>query len=144
MAAWGIWLPFWMKASWFKRHGYRKADRRGLAVLVWKPFTAEARPPRWFTAGKKVPENVPGKVTVTAFVSGWCMAGNLTCERARRAAAELGDQVAFREIDTSEHAAVAEWARCDELFIDGKQVRAGPPPTYEKLRALIEKRVRRL
>ena len=26
MAAWGVWLPFWMKASWFKKHGYRKAD----------------------------------------------------------------------------------------------------------------------
>src|SRR5512144_1964200 len=22
MAAWGLSLPFWMKASWFKRHGY--------------------------------------------------------------------------------------------------------------------------
>jgi GNAT superfamily N-acetyltransferase len=20
MAAWGVWLPFWMKASWFKKH----------------------------------------------------------------------------------------------------------------------------
>jgi len=23
MAAWGLWLPFWMKASWFKKHGYK-------------------------------------------------------------------------------------------------------------------------
>lgn len=34
MAAWGVWLPFWMKASWFKQHGYRKADRQGLAMLA--------------------------------------------------------------------------------------------------------------
>lgn len=27
IAAWGIALPLWMKASWFKKHGYRKADR---------------------------------------------------------------------------------------------------------------------
>ena len=33
MAAWGIWLPFWMKASWFGKHGYRKADRQGISVL---------------------------------------------------------------------------------------------------------------
>ena len=30
MAAWGISLPFWMKASWFRKHGYRKADRQGI------------------------------------------------------------------------------------------------------------------
>ena len=33
MAAWGLALPIWMRASWFKKHGYRKADRRGFATL---------------------------------------------------------------------------------------------------------------
>jgi GNAT superfamily N-acetyltransferase len=144
MAAWGLWLPFWMKASWFKKHGYRKADRRGIAMLVWKPFAEDARAPRWFGKGKKILEAVPGKVTVTAFVNGWCMAANLVAERARRAAEELGDRVVYREIDTSERSVVAEWGLSDALFIDGKEVRTGPPPPYEKLRALIEKRVRRL
>ena len=142
LAAWGLWLPFWMKASWFKKHGYRKADRNGLSVLLWKPFTADARPPRWFTKKKKLPDPVPGKVNVTAFVNGWCMAMNLAVERVRRAASELGDRVVYREIDVSEHAAVAEWGRSDEIFVDGKQVRTGPPPSYAKLRALIEKQIR--
>ena len=44
MAAWGLWLPFWMKASWFKKHGYKKADRDSMALLVWKPFTNNATP----------------------------------------------------------------------------------------------------
>mgnify|MGYP003477207925 CR=1 FL=1 len=35
MAAWGLALPFWMRASWFRHHGYRRADRRGIASLVW-------------------------------------------------------------------------------------------------------------
>jgi GNAT superfamily N-acetyltransferase len=144
MAAWGLWLPFWMRASWFKKHGYRTASRQGISLLLWKPFTAEARPPRWFTHRKKLPEDVPGKVTVTAFANGWCLAGNLSVERARRAAAHFGDRVVFREIDVSEHAAMAEWGRSDALFVDGKQVRTGPPPSYEKLRALIERRVHRL
>ena len=50
MAAWGLWLPFWMRASWFKKHGYRSVDRDGIASLVWKPFAADARPPRWLPA----------------------------------------------------------------------------------------------
>ena len=144
MAAWGLWLPFWMRASGFKQHGYHKADRKGISLFVWKPFSDSAMSPKWFTARKSPPEGAPGKVTVTAFVNGWCLAGNLSCERARRAAAEFSDRVVFREIDVSEHHALAEWGRSDEIFIDGKQVRTGPPPTYERLRALIEKRVRRL
>lgn len=46
MAAWGLWLPFWMKASWFKKHGYKTADRDAISLLVWKPFTDDAMPPR--------------------------------------------------------------------------------------------------
>jgi len=144
MAAWGLWLPFWMKASWFKKHGYRKADRQGLAVLLWKPFAYDAEPPRWIPAAIKQPELVPGKVNVTAFSSGWCLAQNLTYERARRAAAEFGDKVVFREIDCSSRCAVAEWGNSDSVLIDGKAVQNGPPPSYEKIRSTIEKRVRRL
>ena len=43
MAAWGVLLPFWMRASWFRKHGYRKADKLGMMALMWKPFTADAR-----------------------------------------------------------------------------------------------------
>ena len=144
MAAWGIALPFWMKASWFRKHGYKKTDRQGMAVLLWKSFTADAAPPRWFEKGTRLPEPVPGKVNVTAFPPGWCMAQNLVTESARRAAAEFGDPVMFREIDTSERAAVAEWGFTTELFIDGKKVRTGPPPSYDKIRSLLGKRVRKL
>jgi len=37
MAAWGLALPFWMRASWFKKHGYRKVDRNGIASLSGSP-----------------------------------------------------------------------------------------------------------
>ena len=144
MACWGIALPFWMKASWFRRQGYRRADRQGMSVLLWKPFTPDARPPRWFPAGRRLPERAAGKVDVTVFNAGWCMAGNLVAERARRAAAELGDRVAYREVDTAERAGVVEWGYTDALFVDGKRVRTGPPPSYAKVHAVIEKRLRKL
>ena len=32
----------------------------------------------------------------------------------------------------------------DAIFIDGKQVRTGPPPSYEKIRKMIEKRAKKL
>jgi GNAT superfamily N-acetyltransferase len=144
VAAWGVWLPFWMKASWFKKHGYHKADRQGISVLLWKPFTDDATPPRWFPKRTKQPDQVPGKVTVTAFVNGWCLSQNLVYERAKRAAMEFGDKVVFQEIDTSSRSAIAEWGMSDAVLVDGKSIQKGPPPGYGKIRKIIKKRVARL
>jgi GNAT superfamily N-acetyltransferase len=143
IAAWGLALPFWMKASWFKKHGYSKVDKQGISVLLWKPFNASAVPPKWVKEQKK-PEKIAGKVTVTAFVNGWCQAQNMVYERAKRAAAEFGDKVVFREIDTSDRNTLLEWGISDALFIDDKEIRTGPPPSYEKIRKQIAKNVHKL
>ncbi len=143
MAAWGVSLPFWMKASWFRKQGYKPADKDGMAQLLWKPFTEDASPPRWIVQKKK-PEPVPGKVTVTSFMNGWCPAQNMVFERAKRAAAGFGDTVEFQEFNTSETEVLQEWGLIDALFIDGRQVRTGPPPSYEKIRKKIRKKVRKL
>ena len=143
MVAWGVSLPFWMRASWFKKHGYRKVDKKGMQVLLWKPFTDAAIPPKWIKEKKK-PERIHGQVTVTSFISGWCSAQNIVYERAKRAAAEFGDKVVFQEIDTFDRPTLLEWGNSDALFIDGKEVRTGPPPSYEKLRKLIAQRLKRL
>ncbi|MCD6494900.1 GNAT family N-acetyltransferase [Candidatus Bipolaricaulota bacterium] len=143
MVAWGVSLPFWMRASWFKKHGYLKVDKKGMQVLLWKPFTDAAIPPKWIKEKKK-PERIHGQVTVTSFISGWCSAQNIVYERAKRAAAEFGDKVVFQEIDTFDRPTLLEWGNSDALFIDGKEVRTGPPPSYEKLRKLIAQRLKRL
>lgn len=144
MAAWGLWLPFWMRASWFRRQGYRPVERRGITMLLWKPFTDDAVPPEWPPKISKLPEPVPGRVNITAFSSGWCMAQNLTYERAKRAAAEFGDRVVFREIDTSAKSAMTEWGQTDAVYVDGRNLQSGPPPGYEKIRRIIAGRVARL
>ena len=147
IAAWGMAMPFWMKASWFRKQGYRKVDRQGMQVLLWKPFVEDATPPRWIRQSKS-PETTPGKVTVTGFINGWCPAQNMVFERAKRAASEIGDKVVFREIDTFNRDTFMEWGITDALFIDGKEVRTGPPtgppPSYQKLLKAIAKKVRRL
>jgi N-acetylglutamate synthase-like GNAT family acetyltransferase len=143
MVAWGISLPFWMKASWFKKQGYTKVDKQEGQVLLWKPFTNNAILPKWIKQKKK-PEMTPGKVTVTAFLNGWCPAQNIVFERAKRAASEFRDKVVFREINTFDRKVFLEWGIADALFIDDKQVRTGPPPSYGKIMKLIAKRVKKL
>ena len=145
MVAWGISLPFWMKASWFRKQGYTKVDKQGFLgqVLLWKPFTNKAILPKWIKQKKK-PEMTPGKVTVTAFLNGWCPAQNIVFERAKGAASEFRDKVVFREINTFDRKVFLEWGIADALFIDDKQVRAGPPPSYGKVKKLIAKKVKKL
>jgi hypothetical protein len=48
----------------------------------------------------------------------------------------------FREIDTAERSAVAEWGVADAVLVDGKNLQKGPPPSYEKIRKKIARRAR--
>ena len=143
IAAWGVAIPWWMKAGWFKKHGYRAVDRNGLQTLLWKPFTHDAVPPRWIEPGPK-PQPVEGRVTVTGYISGWCPAQNLVYERAKRAAAEFGEDVVFESIDTSEQADMIACGQSDCVYLDGKSLQKGPPPSYDRIRKKIERRVKRL
>jgi len=143
MVAWGLSLPAFMRASWFKKHGYTKIDRIGAIVLLWKPFTDTAQAPKWIRA-KKTPGRIPGKVSVACFVSGWCPSMNIVYERAKRAAAEFGDRVEFTEYDTLDRRVFHEWGMMDALFVDDREVRTGPPPSYDKIRKKISKRIQRL
>lgn len=142
LAAWGLTLPFWMRSSWFKKHGYVRADKQDGRELVWKPFVDDATPPQWVPEGP-APERVPGQVTVTAYLNGWCPAGNLVYERARRAAEELGPAVVFETIDTTEQSDMVRHGRSDGVFVDGKALQTGAPPSYAKIRTRMEKRLRR-
>jgi hypothetical protein len=89
--------------------------------MKWKPFLDDASPPRWIKAKKK-PELVPGKVVVTALANGWCSGINGMIERARQVSSEFGDNVVYREIDTSRRDAVREWGLSDGLFVNENNI----------------------
>ncbi len=142
MAAWGVALPFFMRASWFRKKGYKPCGRDGIGVLLWKPFSDNAEKPEWVKQ-KKAPGASDGQVTVHSFTNGWCPAMNLAYERAKRAATEIGPPVVFEEYDTSDPAVFSEWGITDALYIDNRQIRLGPPPTYEKIHKSILKALKK-
>ena len=145
IAAQGLPMPFWMRAYWARKHGYVRTGGIGLPGegLIWKPLADDAVPPEPLKPRKR-PERAPGKVTVTALISGWNMSQNLTFERARRAAEKFGRDVEFQTINTFERATLLEWGIPDGLFIDSMKVRIEPPPAYEKLRKILTIKVSRL
>lgn len=143
LAAWGLVLPFWMKASWFKRQGYKVVDKYNIMRMVWKPFNENAKPPEFIRRRKK-PGKGEGKVNITLFKNGWCPAMNLAYERTLRAAREFGEKVRVTEYDTLNKEIYEEWGIADGIFIDGREVRTGPPPSYEKIRKKIERRVKKI
>lgn len=142
IAAWGLRLPVWMKASWFKKHGYRSVDRIGVRELLWKPFTADALEPRWVEE-QPVAIGGSGTVEVTAFQTGWCPAANLVYERARRAAEELGTEVHFTTVDTSDRDTMIRCGRSDEVVVNGRPLQRGAPPSYGSVRRRIARELRR-
>lgn len=145
IVAWGLLIPVFMRASWFRKHGFRTVDRNGMRVLMWKPFTEDAVRPEWIRE-KYRPELAGNKVTVTAFCSGWCPGQNLTFQRAKSVAAEpqFEGKVEFRALNTFDREDVRRHGIADAVFIDRKRVWSGPPPSCEKIRKLISKRVGRL
>ena len=141
IAAWGLMIPIWMKAAWFKKHGYHKVDRDGIAALMWKPLTADAKAPAWRKQLKK-PLTGGDKLRISIFSHGWCSVQNIAAERIRRVAAEFSDQVILDEYDTMDRSVMDAWGLSDAIFLDGRQIVTGPPPSYEKLRKLVLKRLR--
>ena len=143
LVTWGMIIPVFMRASWFKRHGYKAVGREGILQLLWKPFRENASPPG-FLKPRKLPEKGAGnQVNVSIFRNGWCPAMNLSYERAKRASLDYAGKVEVVEYETTDPAVMAEWGIHDGLFIDGKEVNTGPPPSFERLSRKIGKRVRR-
>jgi predicted N-acetyltransferase YhbS len=143
LVTWGIILPFFMRAGWFKKQGYSVVDKSGIMRLLWKPFTNDAVPPH-FMKQKQLPGLSPGKVNVTVFMNGWCPAQNMVYERTRKVAAEYGDKIDFNVYHTVDHEILKYWGISDALFINGKRINTGPPPSYKKIHRLIGGKVKKL
>jgi len=141
LVTWGLVIPVFMRASFFRRKGYTVVDKNGFMRLLWKPFNENAIPPR-FMNPKKLPKKGSEKVNITMFRNGWCPAVNVAFERAIRASLEFQGEINIQEYDSKNREIVNEWGIHEGLYIDGKEVRTGPPASYTKIRKKIAGRVK--
>ena len=145
IAAWGLSIPVFMKASWFKKQDYKVVDKDGNQILLWKPFEDNLLEPKWIFQKKKPLKNMnSGKITITTFLSGICPVQNLNYERFNRAANEFKDKIVLQKIDTFCKENRNEWGIRDAVFIEDKCVSAGPPMSYKKIRKKIKKAVKKI
>jgi N-acetylglutamate synthase-like GNAT family acetyltransferase len=140
LVTWGMALPVFMQASWFKKQGYRVIGKEGIMRLLWKPFVENARPPE-FMKRRKQPGRGKDKINISVFKTGWCPAMNIVYERTLRASGDFNDKVDVNLYDTTDRRIVEEWGITDGLFIGGKEVGTGPPPSYKKIRKKIKRRI---
>ncbi len=144
LVAWGLSIPVFMRASWFKKQGYAKVDKLGGRILLWKKFTEDAVPPKWIETNKFTIEPKQDKVTVTSFINGGCPAMNIIHERAKRVAMEYPDKVIFNTISTFEKNEILKWGYLDALYINNKSINMGPPPSFNKIKKKITGKVNKL
>lgn len=142
IVAWGIKLPFFMRSSWFKKQGYKKVDSDGMIEMVLKSYSEEVESPRLYKQRKNI-EKGTNKVRLTCFMNGWCPAQNIVFERAKRVADEHINHVVFIGINTFDRKNLEEYGIIDGLFVDDKQIRTGPPPSYEKIKKIVEKTIKK-
>jgi hypothetical protein len=71
---------------------------------------------------------------------------NIGFERTKRAATDpaFKDKVIFREINTFDRDVMLKCGISDTLFINDKEIRNAPPPSFEKIHKLIVKQVSKL
>ncbi|TAL69813.1 MAG: hypothetical protein EPN82_04105 [Bacteroidetes bacterium] len=143
IVSWGIGLPFFMRASWFKKHGYEQVDKNSMIRLLWKPFSKKAIKPSLMKQLKS-PEKIDGKVNISLFKNGWCPAFNMVYERTLRAVNGIEDNIIINTYDSAERNVLNEWGLSDALFLDNKQVRTGPPPSFKKIQKKIYRKVKKL
>ena len=144
-AAWGVSLPFWMKASWYRKHGYRVVQKDGGRRLLWKPLKEGAEPPQWY-AGSRKPELsdlTEAPVQVTSVINGICPAMNLINERAKAVCSEFDGRVLFKEVKTDTPESIKEWGFGDSLFINHRKIELGPPLPSKKIRKMIRRELKK-
>ena len=144
VVAWGMALPFWMKASWFKKQGYRVVEKKNIVKLMYKQLIpGNESEPKWLAGQKPDKPNKEGSVSLLVINNGWCSAMNMVAERALRVAAEFSEQVKVTEIDTSSPEVLKKWGDPDALYLDGKNLLKGPPPSEAKIRKQVVKAIKK-
>jgi len=135
IAAWGLILPFWMKSRWYMKHGYLRADKDGIRELVIKSLDGQTHSVHWKKGQRPPARRDDGSLNISMFLNGACPVSSIAYSRLIEATADL--PVCPELIDTSCREELEKWQQTDALFIGGREIRLGPPPSKRKIRRAV-------
>ena len=129
---------WFMPADYFESCGFSTVDTRGSEVLLWKPFSSEARPPCFLCPSYRY-SPVSGKVSVDLFWNGFCQTSNIEAQRVRKVCAEFGDSVRLTEYCAEERDILLCHQISRAIYVNGREIFWG----YEAPKDGIREAVRR-
>jgi GNAT superfamily N-acetyltransferase len=139
VTTYGYTHDFWfMQASFFEKHGYLVAGRKGDTVLLWKALDPTAEPPR-FLERKYRFEPVEGKIVIDLFHHTFC--ATLEADNVREVAAEFGDRVLLNEYDADDREVFDRFGIFRAIFVQGEEIGWGYTAPKEGIREAITKKI---
>ena len=133
---------FWfMPYAFFKKLGYREADRRGQAVAALKTFE-DVEGPRFLPFNHQG-KRVPGRVVVDAFWNPMCPTLIEEIRNIRKVCAEFGDEVELNAVNTGDPRQRVRYPVARALFVNGTRVVFDDVGAPDAIRAAIRREQQR-
>lgn len=131
---------WFMPAAYFEQIGYEAVDVRAKESLLWKPFTVDAKPPR-FLEPEYTFEPVVGKVIVDLFWNAFCQTSNIEAQRVREVCVEFGDRVILNEYCSEDREVLLSCQIPRAIYVNGNEIGWGYEAPKDGIREAIEQAI---
>ena len=111
----------WNPVSFYEHAGYTRVDAQDKVVVVWKPFCADAEPPRLLRLDA-LPGEDSEKVRVLVADNQWCDS-NAKLITAREAVAGIEHLVEYTEVESPCRNRILHLGHVGGVFLDGQAYR---------------------
>ena len=129
---------WFMPAAYFEKRGFKRVDARGPQVLLWKPFSEQAAPPRFLQPDYTFAP-IEGAVVVDLFWTGLCQTSSIEAERVRDVCAGFGEAVRLNEYCAENRDAFLCHQIPRAIFVNGAEIGWGYEAPKDGIRNAIER-----
>lgn len=144
VSAWGLSIPVWIRASWYKKQGYRAIEKDGMALLMWKPLAEDSVKPVWRRPSSDLNPKSDEKLKVISYINGVCPAANIGHERIKKILKDYEGPLEYSVFENIEPGDIKKRGITDALYINGKSISLGPPPKEKMLRQVLHREMKKI
>lgn len=127
---------WFLPAAFYEHLGYEAVAERDRAILLWRPFVADAVRPR-FLEPKYTFRPVPKKLVVDLFWNDFCPTSGIEAQRVRDVCAEFGDRVVLNEFCADDRGVLLECGIERGIYVNGDEIGWGYEAPKDGIREAI-------